>query len=73
MTREQAARKIEAKKQFISILSEEMQEAIEKYNFDEEYWIQQKSRARLKATMKMIRRETIALEKLMYNWYDMEV
>lgn len=37
MTREQAKRKIEAKKQFISILSEEMQEAIEKYNFDEEY------------------------------------
>lgn len=73
MTREQAKRKIEAKKQFISILSEEMQEAIEKYNFDEEYWIQQKNRARLKATMKMIRRETIALEKLMYNWYDMEV
>ena len=73
MTREQAKRKIEAKKQFISILSEEMQEAIEKYNFDEKYWIQQKSRARLKATMKMIRRETIALEKLMYNWYDMEV
>ena len=73
MTREQAERKIEAKKQFISILSEEMQEAIETYNFDEEYWIQQKSRARLKATMKMIRRETIALEKLMYNWYDMEV
>lgn len=73
MTREQAKRKIEAKKQFISILSEEMQEAIEKYNFDEEYWAQQKSRARLKATMKMIRRETIALEKLMYNWYDMEV
>lgn len=73
MTREQAKRKIEAKKQFISILSEEMQEAIEKYNFDEEYWIQQKSRARLKATMRMIRRETIALEKLMYNWYDMEV
>ena len=31
MTREQAERKIEAKKQFISILSEEMQEAIEKY------------------------------------------
>lgn len=50
-----------------------MQEAIEKYNFDEEYWMQQKSRARLKATMKMIRRETIALEKLMYNWYEMEV
>lgn len=73
MTREQAKRKIEAKKQFISILSEEMQEAIEKYNFDEEYWAQQKSRARLKATMKMIRRETIALEKLMYNWYEMEV
>lgn len=73
MTREQAERKIEAKKQFINILSEEMQEAIEKYDFNEEYWIQQKSRARLKATMKMIRRETIALEKLMYNWYEMEV
>lgn len=73
MTREQAERKIEAKKQFINILSEEMQEAIEKYDFNEEYWIQQKSRARLKATMKMIRRETIALERLMYNWYEMEV
>ena len=73
MTREQAERKIEAKKQFIRILSEEMQEAIEKYKFDEEYWQHQKSRARLKATMKMIRRETIALEKLMYNWYEMEV
>ena len=73
MTREQAERKIEAKKQFISILSEEMQEAIEKYKFDEEYRQHQKSRARLKATMKMIRRETIALEKLMYNWYEMEV
>lgn len=73
MTREQAERKIEAKKQFISILSEEMQEAIGKYKFDEEYWQHQKSRARLKATMKMIRRETIALEKLMYNWYEMEV
>lgn len=73
MTREQAERKIETKKQFINILSEEMQEAIEKYDFNEEYWIQQKSRARLKATMKMIRRETIALERLMYNWYEMEV
>lgn len=73
MTREQAERKIEAKKQFISILSEEMQEAIEKYNFDEEYWQLQNSRARLKAIMKMIRRETIALERLMYNWYEMEV
>lgn len=73
MTREQAARKIEAKKQFISILSEEMQEAIEKYKFDEEYWQLQNSRARLKAIMKMIRRETIALERLMYNWYEMEV
>ena len=73
MTREQAERKIEAKKQFISILSEEMQEAIEKYNFDEEYWQLQNSRARLKASMKMIRRETIALERLMYNWYEMEV
>ena len=50
-----------------------MQEAIEKYNLDEEYWQHQKSRARLKATMKMLRRETIALEKLMYNWYEMEV
>ena len=73
MTREQAERKIEAKKQFISILSVDMQEAIEKYKFDEEYWQHQKSRARLKATMKMLRRETIALEKLMYNWYEMEV
>ena len=73
MTREQAERKIEAKKQFINILSEEMQEAIEKYNFDEEYWQLQNSRARLKAIMKMIRRETIALERLMYNWYEMEV
>ncbi len=73
MTREQAERKIEAKKQFISILSEEMQEAIEKYKLDKEYWQHQKSRARLKATMKMLRRETIALEKLMYNWYEMEV
>lgn len=73
MTREQAERKIEAKKQFISILSEEMQEAIEKYKFDEEYWQLQNSRARLKAIMKMIRRETIALERLMYNWYEMEV
>ena len=73
MTREQAERKIEAKKQFINILSEEMQEAIEKYKFDEEYWQLQNSRARLKATMKMIRRETIALERLMYNWYEMEV
>ena len=73
MTREQAERKIEAKKQFISILSEEMQEAIEKYKLDEEYWQHQKSRARLKGTMKMLRRETIALEKLMYNWYEMEV
>lgn len=73
MTREQAERKIEAKKQFINILSEEMQEAIEKYKFDEEYWQLQNSRARLKAIMKMIRRETIALEKLMYNWYEMEV
>lgn len=73
MTREQAERKIEAKKQFINILSEEMQEAIEKYKFDEEYWQLQNSRARLKAIMKMIRRETIALERLMYNWYEMEV
>ena len=73
MTREQAERKIEAKKQFINILSEEMQEAIEKYKFDEEYWQLQNSRARLKAIMKMIRRETIALEMLMYNWYEMEV
>lgn len=73
MTREQAERKIEAKKQFINILSEEMQEAIEKYKLDEEYWQLQNSRARLKAIMKMIRRETIALEKLMYNWYEMEV
>ena len=73
MTREHAERKIEAKKQFINILSEEMQEAIEKYKFDEEYWQLQNSRARLKAIMKMIRRETIALERLMYNWYEMEV
>ena len=73
MTREQAERKIEAKKQFINILSEEMQEAIEKYKLDEEYWQLQNSRARLKAIMKMIRRETIALERLMYNWYEMEV
>ena len=69
MTREQAERKIESKKQFISILSEEMQEAIKEYNFEQEYWLQQKSRARLKAIMKMIRRETTELEKLMYNWY----
>ena len=45
MTREQAERKIEAKKQFINILSEEMQEAIEKYKFDEEYWQLQNIRA----------------------------
>lgn len=73
MTREQAERKIEAKKQFISILSEEMKETFKEYNFDKEYLIQRNSRTRLKVIMRMIRRETQELEKLMYNWYEMEV
>ena len=73
MTREQAERKIESKKQFISILSEEMKETFKEYSFDKEYLIQRNSRTRLKVIMRMIRRETQELEKLMYNWYSMEV
>ena len=73
MTREQAERKIESKKQFISILSEEMKETFKEYRFDKEYLIQRNSRTRLKVIMRMIRRETQELEKLMYNWYRMEV
>lgn len=74
MTRDTAVRKIESKKQFVSMLAEEMQETIKKYDFNnrDEYFPRGSNRTRLKAIMRMLRKETLALEKLMYNWYEME-
>lgn len=72
MTREEAERKIEVKKQFVNLLAGEMQDTINKYDFNGEYWRRNNSRTRLKALMRMLRKETLALEKLMYNWYEME-
>ena len=72
MTREEAERKIEVKKQFVNLLAGEMQDTINKYDFNGEYWRRNNSRTRLKALMRMLRKETLALEKLMYYWYEME-
>ena len=72
MTREEAERKIEVKKQFVNLLAGEKQDTINKYDFNGEYWRRNNSRTRLKALMRMLRKETLALEKLMYNWYEME-
>ena len=72
MTRDQAERKIEAKKQFVNLLAEEMQDTINKHDFNDKYWIRNNSRTRLKALMRMLRKETLALEKLMYYWSEME-
>ena len=62
MTRDQAERKIEAKKQFVNLLAEEMQDTINKHDFNDKYWIRNNSRTRLKALMRMLRKETLALE-----------
>lgn len=72
MTREEAERKIEVKKQFVNLLAGEMQDTINKYDFNGEYWRRNNSRTRLKALMRMLRKETLALEKIMYSWYEME-
>lgn len=73
MTREQAERKIEAKKRFVSVLSEELQDAIRGYDFNDNCLEATPKRTRLKALIKMIRRESLYLEKLINNWYEMEV
>ena len=49
-----------------------MQDTINKHDFNDKYWIRNNSRTRLKALMRMLRKETLALEKLMYYWYEME-
>lgn len=73
MLKEEAVKRIEKKKIFISTLCDELKDILPKVSIEKcTSYEKANPRVRAKTLMKMIRRESIDLENLMYKWYEIE-